>query len=427
MISAWKWRVLQRLGEVGVTVALFGGLAVLAALGAVLAAPVIPDWAAERFGGSSVQTILEILASSMLAVTTFSVSVMVTAFGSAASGATPRALSLLQRDPTTQRVLAIFIGAFVYALVGIIALASGYYGRGGRVGLFAVSVVVVGIVIVALIRWVQHLTRFGLLDDTIGRVEGAAQAALAVRSAAPHLEAAPWTEPPPGAWPVAAPATGHVQHIDLGALQEMAAEGGFRLWVEADPGAFVHPGAVLARCDALPGEAGARAALEAEIAGAFAIGRGRSYDQDPRFGLIALAEIAQRALSPAVNDPGTALDILSRLARALSEWRPAETVAGDRPEPRFAAVHLRALAPEDLLRDAFDALARDGAGAIEVMVRLQQVLAALAGIAPGHFAGPAAVRAARAARLAEQALGLEEDRARIAKMAAALGAGQPAG
>ncbi|MBD3787984.1 MAG: DUF2254 domain-containing protein, partial [Sphingomonadales bacterium] len=408
MISAWKWRVLRRLGEVGVTVALFGIVAVLAALGSVLAAPVIPDWAQERFGGSSVQTILEILASSMLAVTTFSVSIMVTAFGSAASGATPRAIGLLQRDPTTQRVLAIFIGAFVYALVGIIAMESGYYGPAGRVVLFAVSVAVVAVVIVALIRWVQHLTRFGLLADTIGRVEAAALSALRARSERPHLGGAPWVEPPVGAWPVCGPRTGHVQHVDLGALQGVAARGGFRLWVEADPGAFVHPGSVLARCDGLPGDAGTRRALEAEIVGAFSIAHGRSYDQDPRFGLIALAEIAQRALSPAVNDPGTALDILSRLARALADWRPAIPAAGGAEAPRFAAVHLRALAPEDLLRDAFDAVARDGAGVIEVMVRLQQVLAALAGIAPGHFAGPAAVRAARAARLAEQALVLEE-------------------
>lgn len=423
MVSAWKWRLVQQLGEIGVTVAVFGLIAVVAALGSVLAAPMIPDWAAERFGGDSVQTILEILASSMLAVTTFSVSIMVTAFGSAASGATPRALGLLQRDPTTQRVLAIFIGAFVYALVGIIAMESGYYGRAGRVVLFAVSVAVVAVVIIALIRWVQHLTRFGLLADTIGRVERAARAALVARSERPHLGAAPWCDPPGGSWPVMSSHTGQVQHVDLGALQDLAARGGCRIWVEAEPGAFVHPAAVLARCDALPASAEARAALAEAIGAAFALGHGRSYDQDPRFGLIALAEIAQRALSPAVNDPGTALDILSRLARVLADWRPAEAAPTARPAeaPRFGAVHLRALCPEDLLRDAFDAVARDGAGVIEVMVRLQQILQALAALPPGHFAPAAAGRAARAARLAQAALPLEEDRARIAAMAAALG------
>ena len=214
-----------------------------------------------------------------------------------------------------------------------------------------------------------------------------------------------------------------MQHIDLGALQELAERGGFRLWVEADPGAFVHLGRPLVLCDALPRDAAERAALEARLASAFSVGHGRSYDQDPRFGLIALAEIAQRALSPAVNDPGTALDILSRLARVLADWRTDPV-----PEPalRFPAVHLRALDPGDLLRDAFDSIARDGAGVIEVMVRLQQVLAALAEIAPARFAPAAARRAERAAQLAVQALPLEEDRARIQKMAAALGAARGA-
>jgi len=408
----------RRMGEVGVTVALFGLLAVAAALGSVLAGRLIPDWAAERFGGSSVQTILEILASSMLAVTTFSLSIMVSAFGSAATGATPRALSLLQRDPTTQRVLAIFIGAFVYALVGIIALASGYDDRAGRVVLFAVSVAVVVGVIVALIRWVQQLTRFGRLEDTIDRVEDAARAALATRAADPHLGTTPWVDPPPGVWPLGGRRTGHVQFLDLKALQALAERGGFRLWIEAVPGAFVHPGTTLAHCDALPVDAKERAALEAQLASAFTVDHGRSYDQDPRFGLIALAEIAQRALSPAVNDPGTAMDILSRLARVLADWHRAP--ATERP-PRFPALHLRELDPADLLRDAFDSIARDGAGVVEVMVRLQQVLHALAAIDHTRFAEAAAQRADRAARMAEEALPLEEDRARILAMAASLG------
>ncbi|MEZ5202287.1 MAG: DUF2254 family protein [Micropruina glycogenica] len=48
---------------------------------------------------------------------------------------------------------------------------------------------------------------------------------------------------------------------------------------------------------------------------AFEINAHRTYDQDPRLGLVALAEIAIRALSPAVNDPGTAIEVLGALER----------------------------------------------------------------------------------------------------------------
>lgn len=49
------------------------------------------------------------------------------------------------------------------------------------------------------------------------------------------------------------------------------------------------------------------------IAATFVIGDSRAFDQDPRFGLVALSEIASRALSPAVNDPGTAIDVTGTL------------------------------------------------------------------------------------------------------------------
>jgi uncharacterized membrane protein len=52
---------------------------------------------------------------------------------------------------------------------------------------------------------------------------------------------------------------------------------------------------------------------------AFVIGDMRYFDEDPRFGLITLS-VASRALSPAVNDPGTAIQIISSYVRLFSLW-----------------------------------------------------------------------------------------------------------
>lgn len=411
-MSKGRWRLSQLMRQIWVPVALMGVLALVTALGAAVIGRALPEGAVTKIGADAVLTILQIIASSMLAVTTFSLSIMVSAFGSAASGATPRALALLQTDRTTQRVLACFIGAFVYAIVGIIALQTQFYGEAGRFVLFVVTLGVIALVIGMLLRWVQHLTVFGMLSDTISRVERAAAAAIAERATDPRLGCARWQAVPPGAFEVRAARTGHVQHLDTAQLQAVAARQGCRVWVLAEPGSFVHPARALLACDALPGDAGARRALEEALRAAFTIAHARSHDQDPRFGLITLAEIASRALSPAVNDPGTALDILSRLARVLGEWRPAAL-----PQERHDRVFLAELAPEALLRDAFHAIGRDGAAMIEVALRLQQVLAALAAIAPRDFAPAAAAQARRAAEFAAAALLLEEDRARIAARA----------
>src|SRR5690606_23335851 len=104
-----------------------------------------------------------------------------------------------------------------------------------------------------------------------------------------------------------------VRHVDLAALQAVAEAAGCAIWVAALPGSFVHPGAPLLWVGAPASEAEGATCLDA-----FDIGATRSFDQDPRFGLSVLTEIAERALSPAVNDPGSAIDILGRTVRLLA-------------------------------------------------------------------------------------------------------------
>ncbi|MFM0339824.1 DUF2254 family protein [Paraburkholderia fungorum] len=57
-----------------------------------------------------------------------------------------------------------------------------------------------------------------------------------------------------------------------------------------------------------------------DVRSAFSVDVRRSFEQDPRFGISVLTEIASRALSPAVNDPGTAIDVIGRGIRILSLW-----------------------------------------------------------------------------------------------------------
>ncbi len=56
-------------------------------------------------------TLIEV--AKIVAVTTFSLSIMVTAYGSATTNVTPRATRLVVEDVTTQNVLATFIGSFL--------------------------------------------------------------------------------------------------------------------------------------------------------------------------------------------------------------------------------------------------------------------------------------------------------------------------
>ena len=135
--------------------ALFSLLAIATALVAIVAEPYIPRDVPTKIGADAVDNILGIIASSMLAVTTFSLSTMVSAYSAATSNVTPRATRLVMEDSTTQNVLATFVGSFLYSLVAIIALSTGAYGETGRVVLFIVTIVVIALIVVTLLRWTR--------------------------------------------------------------------------------------------------------------------------------------------------------------------------------------------------------------------------------------------------------------------------------
>jgi len=374
------WIVRQALKKVWVRVVSFALLCVLTVGLAPTLAQWLPDGFAEDLGSLSVDRILGILASSMLAVTTFSLSIAVSAFAAAAVNATPRATALLQEDPTTQNVLATFLGAFLFSLIGLIALRTDYYDPAGQIFLFLATLVVVGLVVLALLRWISHLMSFGRMCDTLDRVEQATAHSLQQRLAHPYLDGNPLHgNIPDDAVPLLASCTGYVQHIDISALANCAEVVKAELYVAALPGSFVHPAAPMLWTRGGTVDKKQQQALRE----AFSIGNERSFDQDPRFGLIVLSEIASRALSPAVNDPGTAISVVGRLVRLLSCWTEQQE-----PKIDYPSVHVPPILPDDMICDAFRPIARDGAALIEVQIRLQKALAALGSIAPMAFAQP---------------------------------------
>ncbi len=372
---------------------LFSIAGVLTALLAARLAPFIPDELSLTVGGKAVDNILTILASSMLAVTTFALSAAVTAYGAATSTVTPRATQLLIEDRFTQNALSTFVGTFLFSIVGIIALTTGFYGAKGRVVLFFATIAIVGVIAITLLRWIQHLSTFGRVQDTIERVERAAMASMIAWAEAPCLGGATAVDVPADARPVFTDRTGYIAHIDMGALCRVATRDGLIVHVATLPGTFVHPGRAVAMVE---GACDDRAL--AAVAAAFAIMPDRDFDQDPRFGLIVLSEIAARALSPAVNDPGTAIRVIGAAHRVLAAL--ADTPANG--ERRFARVHVPDLDIDDLFIDVFRPIARDGSGVVEVQLRLQATLTALAGQAPDRF-GAAARAASRSAMVRAEA------------------------
>jgi uncharacterized membrane protein len=371
-----KWKRLLRLAgrRIWFRAGLFSALSVALALLAGVLAPFVPYDLSTKIGADAVDNILEILASSMLAVATFSMSTMVAAYAGAASTITPRATRLLIEDATAQNALSTFIGAFLFAIVGLCALATGAYGPKGRVILFVGTIGVIAFIVFTLLRWIQHLSYFGRMLETIERVEQAARRAALTLAHHPHLEASAERTPAPGAVAAAAETIGYVTHIDMPRLARLAVRYACKVDVVAQPGALVAPGRPLAWVEGDPTPAALR-----RVASAFTVEDSRQFDSDPRFGLVVLSEIASRALSPAVNDPGSAIAVVGAGLRVLNVL--LTTPPTDR-RAQYPAVRMPALSLRDMLEDFFRPIARDGAALIEVCLQVQKALGALKVLAP---------------------------------------------
>ena len=415
MFSRLHWLLLQLSRQLWVRATAFSLLGIVTALIALLVKNYIPGDLPTKIGSDAVDNLLQIIATSMLSVMIFSLSTIVSAYASATSNTTPRATQLLMADSTAQNALATFLGAFLFSLVGIIVLQTGLYGENGRVVLYAVTLAVIVIIVLTLLRWTDYVLRLGRVGPTCERVESTASAAIRRRRASPYLSGQPReagdSELPPGLLSIHATKFGYIQHIDMAALQEVAKEASIEIHLVALPGHYAGPAQALVAASGVPADA----CIES-IRSAFSIAAARDFDQDPRFGVCVLSEIASRALSPAVNDPGTAIDILSRGARILSLWSEhhPEAIEVDADDAiRYPNVHVPPVELDDLFDDFFIPIARDGASLVEVGIHLQKMLHNLACLGDERYRQAASRHSAQALARAEAALSLTDDLIRV--------------
>lgn len=419
MLSKSLMLVLRFARRLGVRVVLMAVLAVLAALFAPMLEGFIPDSLTERFGSGAVLPILNILASSLLTVTTFSLGVMVSAFQSASSQGTPRVYRVLMQDGTTQTVLATFVSGFLFSLTALVMFNAGFYSEAAAVVVFGLTILTIVLIIVAILRWIDLLSHLGSMDHTLWQVEDAAHESLQAIASSPNLGANRITDmvtPPPGARPILPNQSGYVQFIDFAGLNDALSEKSGTLWITTTPGKYVLRGQPIGFVT------GADQDLVDQVCDFITFGRERTMEQDPRFGLVVLSEIAARAMSPGVNDPGTAIDVVHRLKKLLWEYCQSLSKQDDAKEEDEAEkvlyphIHLPATTARDLIDDAYGVIIRDAAGRVEVMGQIIHALSELATV-KGAMGKAAQMEIAYARDHAEAAISDETDLAKIRRLA----------
>ena len=204
----------------------------------------IPESVSVKVGAEAVDNILNILASSMLAVTTFSLSIMVTAYGSATTNVTPRATRLVVEDVTTKKCTGHLHRFFSLQSGRDYCPQYGSLWRKGRVILFIVTLVVIALILITLLRWIQHLTSLGRVGETTAKSRTGGDRNIyceskksmsqtdihGLRTMNNQKELLPYIRK-----------IGYVEYIDMVKLGSLLSNDPRHVYLVAQPGSFIHP------------------------------------------------------------------------------------------------------------------------------------------------------------------------------------------
>lgn len=262
------------------------------------------------------RTTLSAVAGGMIAFTglVVSIAILVVQFG--ASQYTPRLVNRFRRDPRVKHSLGIFIAPAIFALVSLRIIGQ----NGSQVVPSLTMVVNTALLIGALVAFCLLVA--GLLDllrprRVIAQIVGQGRDAIRVMYPG-RLEDAPAPVATSGE-PVTRTlrhdgAPGVLSAIDRGRLVRAARAADVVIEVAVGVGSYVPTGGTLFR---IRGDAGLVDDREIRRSAIFA--EERTIAQDPAFAIRAIVDTALRALSPAVNDPTTAVQALDGIDSLLME------------------------------------------------------------------------------------------------------------
>jgi uncharacterized membrane protein len=320
------------------------------------------------------------VASGMLALTAivFSLTFLMVQFS--ATAYSPRLVLWIARDPVISHALGIFTATFLYALASLAWVDRYGSGRVPWIGIFVVT----SLLIVSMVMFISLIQRVGKLQVTQMLIFTGDRGRDVIEELYPPLDR-------PASAVLAesldSPCTqqllhhGHpskVQTIDIAALVAIASAAGGVIEMAATVGDTVLDSTPLFRvygCGSpLP---------EKDLRKVVRLGKERTFEQDPKYSIRLLVDIAIKALSPAINDPTTAVqaldqieDLLIRLGRRRLEigaFRDAQGI-------------LRLLVGfptwEDFLTLAFGEIRFYGATSIQVMRRMMALVGELLSIIP---------------------------------------------
>jgi uncharacterized membrane protein len=343
------------------------------------------------------RTLLSNITSSVITVIALVLGLTVVALQLSSTQFSPRLLRNFLRDRPNQIVLSVFVATFVYAAAGLYTVGLAVGTRTEDFPRLAVSgaLMLMFASLAMVVYFADHLAHSIQVDAIGKRVEHDTLAVIHGQMGTVE-ETAP--TPPPWSVPMTATKSGYLQTVHPEPLLPLATKHHVHIRLRVRVGEHIVAGTTLGwMWTPTPGHPvldpeAFYHALDASVR----IGFERTQEQDAAFGIRQLVDMACKALSPAVNDPYTAVqavDHLSVIFCALAVRPLGDYVASDPTGTGVVIVPARRFG--DYLATMCGLIRRYGSSEPTLSVALLRLLANCAAVLPDD--------PARWAALSEQA------------------------
>jgi uncharacterized membrane protein len=324
------------------------------------------------------QVVLGGIAASIMTVVSIVFAIVLMTLTLASMQFSPRIIVSFARDRVTQWTLGIFLGTFCYCMAALPAARS-------QPKPFAPVATVLGAMLLALacVGWllffIHHITQAISVSHIVDRIATESVAMLETLMREPRKAGSIPQPPEPHGTdeaPVLGEASGYIRFIDIPALVGVAKSCHVTLRVARRVGQFVPAGTPLVMATKA-----SRITPEklAEIRDAFDLGPARTLEQDVEFGVLQIVDIALKAISPAVNDPTTAISSIDQLSRILIHFVRRAPLPGSYFDPPGI---LRLTVPwidfDHLANSAFEQVRMYAKGDVAVSLRMLRALGDIA-------------------------------------------------
>lgn len=290
----------------------------------------------------------------------------------ASSQFSPRVMRSFIRDRLSQLVIGLLVATFVFCVLTLRRVSPDAQEPAPRISM-SVAIVLTVATVLLIVAHLDHLARRLQVGEVVRTIadEGASVVA-AIETASAQEQ--PITPAPPqegSSWTVVAPRDGWVTQA-LGSQMLAFVPPGTVVRLETRTGAYIHAGEALATLRPRPSDP---ERISRTLTGTVTVAPSRTMQEDVDFALRQLVDVGLRAMSPAVNDPTTAVEVVLRVGslirRLLLIDLPAEAVAGPDGRVLLRPWNLR---HDEYIAHAFDQLRRTSLKDPVVVAALLRVL-----------------------------------------------------